>query len=175
VLATPGRLREYAKDGTLRPLDAALGRSKLADQYGPGWLDLMQATGPAGEDHYYAIIVKATLKCIVWYEPRRLPAAERAQLTSPDLNWDGLTGVAGRLAARGIPPWCMGMEDSSNSGWPGTDWIEDILLHQSGPAAYDRWIDGTLSWQSTPVRQAWRTWGRSSAPGWRGTGRHQRC
>jgi alpha-glucoside transport system substrate-binding protein len=53
----------------------------------------------------------------------------------------------------------MGLESTSDSGWPGTDWIEDILLHQSGPVAYQKWIDGTLPWTSPEVKGAWRRWG----------------
>jgi len=58
------------------------------------------------------------------------------------------------------------MEDSSNSGWPGTDWIEDILLHQAGPQVYEQWVAGTLPWTSAPVRQAWQTFGQvADTPG----------
>ena len=34
------------------------------------------------------------------------------------------------------PEWCVGLASQQTSGWPGTDWIEDILLHQAGPARY---------------------------------------
>jgi alpha-glucoside transport system substrate-binding protein len=54
----------------------------------------------------------------------------------------------------------MGMADGSRSGWPGTDWIEDIVLHQSGPAVYDRWLAGTMPWTSAPIMRAWQTFGR---------------
>jgi alpha-glucoside transport system substrate-binding protein len=166
VLSTPGQLSQYAAAGTLIPLDDALASARLASQYGPGWLRLMQEAGPAGARHYYAIIVKAALKSVIWYDPRQLPASDLAVLTSPHLTWGQLMGLSSSLAAGGTTPWCIGMEDSSSSGWPGTDWIEDILLHQSGPAAYDRWIAGTLPWTSAPVEQAWRTFGQiANTPG----------
>ena len=91
--------------------------------------------------------------------PRKLPARDGATLTSPHLTWAQLTGLAAGLAAGGTPPWCMGFEDSSSSGWPGTDWIEDILLHQFGPQAYDQWVQGRLPWTSQPVMRAWQTFG----------------
>ena len=60
----------------------------------------------------------------------------------------------------------MGLEDSSNSGWPGTDWIEDILLHQSGPQVYDQWVAGTLPWTSPLVVRAWQVFGQiANTPG----------
>ena len=166
VLATPGELGQDATAGTLVPIDGALDLTTMARQYGPGWLRLMQAAGPSGTRHYYAIIVKAALKSVIWYEPRQFPARDLGLLTSLGLTWSQLMGLARSLRAAGTSPWCMGMEDSSSSGWPGTDWIEDILLHQSGPQAYDRWVAGTLPWTSAPVVRAWQTFGQvADAPG----------
>jgi alpha-glucoside transport system substrate-binding protein len=166
VLATPGELDQYAKEGMLKPIDTALKSARLGGEYGPGWLKLMQTPGPSGATHYYAIIVKAALKSVIWYDPRKLPARDLALLTSPHLTWAQLTGLTARLAAGGTPPWCMGLEDSASSGWPGTDWIEDILLHQAGPQPYSHWIAGTLPWTSEPVVRAWQTFGEiAGAPG----------
>jgi alpha-glucoside transport system substrate-binding protein len=163
VLSRPGELRQDAADGTLVPIDGALDPGQLARQYEPGWLSLMQEKGPGGARHYYAIIVKAALKSVIWYDPRQFPARDLAQLTSPGLTWAGLMSLTKSLAKTGTTPWCMGLEDSSDSGWPGTDWIEDIVLHQSGPAVYDQWVAGTLPWTSAPIRQAWQAFGSLAA------------
>ncbi|MFF1378638.1 alpha-glucoside ABC transporter substrate-binding protein [Streptomyces sp. NPDC058308] len=56
------------------------------------------------------------------------------------------------------PAWCVGLASQATSGWPGTDWVEDILLHQAGPTAYTRWATGHLSWHDPRVRRAWTTW-----------------
>ncbi|MEU9190504.1 alpha-glucoside ABC transporter substrate-binding protein [Streptomyces sp. NPDC048484] len=67
------------------------------------------------------------------------------------------------------PTWCVGLASQATSGWPGTDWIEDILLHQAGPARYTEWATSRLSWRDPDVVRAWTTWaellaGRSGAP-----------
>jgi alpha-glucoside transport system substrate-binding protein len=166
VLATPGELQQYAASGALLPLDSALAPEQLSGQYGPGWLKLMQEAGPSGARHYYAIIVKAALKSVIWYDPQKLPAPDLAVLTSPHLTWQQLMAMSQSMAAAGTTPWCVGLEDSSSSGWPGTDWIEDILLHQSGPEVYDQWVAGTLPWTSAPVMSAWQTFGQiANTPG----------
>ncbi|MEU6993124.1 alpha-glucoside ABC transporter substrate-binding protein [Streptomyces sp. NPDC046465] len=64
----------------------------------------------------------------------------------------------GRSAA--APAWCVGLASQATSGWPGTDWVEDILLHQAGPAAYTQWATGHLSWHDPRVRRAWTTWAK---------------
>jgi len=58
------------------------------------------------------------------------------------------------------PPaaWCMAMGDDGSSGWPGSDWIEDLLLQQAGPGLYTRWATGHLPWTATHVETAWTTW-----------------
>ena len=160
VLASPGELREQAAAGTLVSLDRALDRKQLVNDYKPTWLDLMQAKGPSGQPHFYAIIVKAALKSAIWYSPRNLPPDARRMLTSPKLTWDRLNTLIEQLTATGRSPWCMGMEDTSNSGWPATDWVEDIVLHHAGRDTYDGWVAGTVPWTSPPIRRAWETFGR---------------
>ena len=160
VLATRGELTHFAAAGSLRPIDRALDLNAMASQYGPSWLRLMQAAGPSGSRHYYAIMIKATLKSLIWYDPAQFPARDLGLLKSPGLTWSKLMSLTNSLAAGGRSPWCMGMADGSRSGWPGTDWIEDIVLHQSGPAVYDRWLAGTMPWTSAPIMRAWQTFGR---------------
>ncbi|SRR5712691_5463647 len=163
VLATRGELSQLAASGSLEPLGGALDLKTMARQYGRGWLRLMRATGPAGKRHYYAIIIKATLKSLIWYDPAQFPARGLSQLTSPGLTWTRLMSLTNGLRATGKTPWCAGMADGSRSGWPGTDWIEDIVLHQSGPSVYDRWAAGALPWTSAPIVRAWQTFGQVAA------------
>lgn len=160
VVATPGVMHQYAAAGILVPIDKALDLQSMSRQYGTSWLQLMQATGPTGSRNYYAIIVKSALKSVIWYNPSQFPTSYLDLLTSPNLTWTELMSLTEHLEAAGTAPWCIGMADSSNSGWPGTDWIEDIVLHQSGPQVYDQWVDGTLPWTSAPIARAWQAFGQ---------------
>ncbi|MDJ0460670.1 hypothetical protein [Streptomyces sp. H27-C3] len=94
-----------------------------------------------GRTNTYWTPVKIDLKSVVWHYPER-PAGKGA--------------------------WCLGMGSGATSGWPGSDWIEDILLQQSGPSVYEDWATGALSWQDPEVRRAWKTWGRIITAGGRG-------
>lgn len=144
VLPNPGELARYADSGELKSLDGVLGEVP-----GAQWLPLQRLGTPS----YYTVVVKADLKSLIWYRPGTLPAP-------PPRTWAELVALSGDLAARGPSPWCLGMESQSTSGWPGTDWIEDILLRRSGPEVYQRFAAGELPWTSTEVRQAWEDWGR---------------
>ncbi|MEU5692440.1 hypothetical protein [Actinosynnema sp. NPDC020468] len=54
--------------------------------------------------------------------------------------------------------WCMGVGDASAPGWPGTDWVEDVLLRDAGPETYRDWASGKVAWTDDRVRAAWSTW-----------------
>lgn len=134
VLPGPGELASYARQGRLQPLDSLVRRSDF---------DAPWASRVAGRDNRlatYWVPIKTDLKSIVWYSTRR---------TDP-----------GGLAAAAADPasWCVGMGDGATSGWPGTDWLEDILLQQAGPRVYQQWATGDLPWTSRQVRRAWQTW-----------------
>ncbi|MGR8010011.1 extracellular solute-binding protein [Streptomyces hypolithicus] len=86
-----------------------------------------------GRKNTYWTPVKIDLKSVVWHYPDN-------------------------SARKGA--WCLGMGSGATSGWPGSDWIEDILLQKSGPALYEQWATGELPWNSREVRTAWETWGR---------------
>ncbi|MFD0683546.1 ABC transporter substrate-binding protein [Actinomadura fibrosa] len=143
VLANPGDLRSYAASGALRPVGGGAGS------------DLTTATGPDGARHPYGIVVKAAVKSLIWYNQAAIGPDLRARLAA-QTGWDGFAKAAAEI---GPKPWCLGFADTSNSGWPGTDWIEDLILHEAGPGPYDAWASGRLPWTSDEVRRAWQTFG----------------
>ncbi|ATL28505.1 extracellular solute-binding protein [Streptomyces formicae] len=104
------------------------GAAAAAARAYPPWAPALDLDGAR---HTYWVPLKVDLKSLVWSDE-------------------------GRSAAS--PDWCVGLASQATSGWPGTDWIEDILLHRSGPGAYARWATGRLSWRDPRVRAAWTTW-----------------
>ncbi|MEU8664904.1 hypothetical protein, partial [Actinoplanes philippinensis] len=42
----------------------------------------------------------------------------------------------------------------------GTDWIEDLVLHQAGPEVYQRWAAGQVPWTAPEIQRAWTAWGQ---------------
>ncbi|MFD0318140.1 extracellular solute-binding protein [Streptomyces flavalbus] len=104
-----------------------------ASEYGAPWSSAGHASGAV-----YWVPVKADLKSIVWYRHGNEPTPAPAPMES----------------------WCMGMGDDGASGWPGSDWIEDLVLQREGPDTYGDWALGRERWTAKPVRTAWEAWGR---------------
>jgi alpha-glucoside transport system substrate-binding protein len=154
VLPSPGELARHAGDGHLTPLDGVLDEKQLT-AYGSQWRQLLRL----GKDTIYVIPVKASLKSLIWFNPKALP--DRGQLST----LADLTELAKQRATDGVgPAWCLGLAAPPSSGWPGTDWIEEILLRQEGTGLYHDWVTGDLDWTSEPVKRAWTTWGTLVSP-----------
>ncbi|WNI26853.1 serine protease [Streptomyces sp. ITFR-16] len=98
-----------------------------------------------GMDKDLWVPLKVDLKSIVWYREGEKPQPYPAPLSS----------------------WCMAMGDDGASGWPGSDWIEDLILQQAGQGLYERWATGDLEWTAPQIVHAWSTWAALLAQGTR--------
>jgi alpha-glucoside transport system substrate-binding protein len=145
ILPTLGELHQYQQNGTLRRLDDAIGPQQK--EYSKKWLKIQKL----GTENLYGVVVKADLKSIIWFNSHILHPAVQ--------TWDQLVTVDATMPKKDGTTWCMGMGSTPVSGWPGTDWVEDILLHQFGTETYRQWASGTLSWKSPEVHRAWEDWG----------------
>lgn len=152
ILSSPATLAQYQQLGYLHPLTQVIGRQLSG--YDSQWRHIMTL----GTGTVYALPVKTELHNVVWYDPRHWPAGRPPAESAPP-TWPQLVSLDQLITSHGGTPWCVGLDSTPVSGWPATDWIGDILLHQSGTRAYQEWADGDLPWTSAPVKAAWRTWG----------------
>ncbi|WP_438490150.1 extracellular solute-binding protein [Streptomyces sp. S186] len=142
VLPSVGALDHYAVNGRLQPLGA------VTKDYREPFRGLATVHGKV-----YAVPVKADVKSLIWYNP----AATRTPPPSalPDLQ---------TRTRRNLGAWCLGLASGPTSGWPGADWIADLLLAGSGTGGqggrgdYEKWLSGNLTWNSPQVSRAWETW-----------------
>jgi len=149
-LPGPGQMAEFARAGKLIDLGSILNTAAMGQQYAADWLELGKVDGKQ-----VGIFIKASAKGFIWYDPQ----AWKAKGYEPPSDWDGLIELSRRMQQDGTAPWCIGLESGDASGWPGTDWLEDIVLRQAGPDVYDRWYRGEIKWTSPEIKQAWETWG----------------
>src|ERR1700738_3023703 len=126
----PGQMFDFAKNGQLKALDNVLDMSAMSQEYAPDWVKLGQYSGKT-----YSIFIKTALKGLVWYDPKFFDAKGY----KPVKTWDDLLALQTKIASSGTSPWCVGLESAATSGWPGSDWIKEIVLSQSGPQVYDDW------------------------------------
>jgi alpha-glucoside transport system substrate-binding protein len=146
----PGLMADMARSGYLFDLNEALGADYLSQAYNQSWLDSGMVDGTlVGMWH------NADVKSLVWY-PKA--AFEAAGYEIPQ-TWDELLALSDQIVADGNTPWCIGIESASATGWPATDWIEDIMLRTTSPENYDAWTTGELKFESPEVKNAFETMG----------------
>jgi len=143
-LPGPGLMREWYDSGALKALDF-VDFAKYESETPPGFA----ASGKASDDKLIGIFTKAAVKGLIFYNVAGYDGTE------PE-SWDALNGLD---PAPAEALWCIGFESGAASGWPGTDWIEDIVLRQSGPDVYDAWVGGEQKWTSPEIKQAFETLG----------------
>ena len=149
-LPGPGQMADFAKAGALKPLDDVLDMAAYKADTSPGLVALGTVDGKVT-----GVFIKAAVKGLIWYDPAVYTGGQPT-------TWDDLQSK-GKAAASAIggnaKPWCVALESGAASGWPGTDWIEDIVLRQSGPDIYDQWVAGTLKWSSPEIKAAFQAFG----------------
>jgi alpha-glucoside transport system substrate-binding protein len=143
-------MAEFAQRGALVDLSEVLDMDTFQRQYSQSWIDLGTANGQLA-----GIFIKASVKGLIWYNPK-VWDANGFEIPG---TWDEMMALSQQMADSGTAPWCIGLESGAASGWPGTDWLEDIVLRQAGPDVYDQWYQGQIAWTSPEIRQAWETWG----------------
>ncbi|MFE3187099.1 hypothetical protein ACFXKR_40610, partial [Streptomyces violascens] len=80
---------------------------------------------------------------------------ERSELVTAPRSGAVLCSARSAEGPAPLASWCIGMGDDGASGWPGSDWIEDLILQTAGPVLYERWATGALKWTDAPVVNAW--------------------
>lgn len=150
ILPQPGLMSDLAVDGQLVPITEAVDIHTLRRAYSDIWLDLGEVNG-----EIYGLWNRVSVKSLVWYRP----AAFEAKSYDIPKTWPELMALSDRIVADGGTPWCIGLESGAATGWPGTDWIEDILLRMAGPETYSQWINHQIPFNSPPVLAAFEEFG----------------
>ena len=126
----PGLLADLARAGAVLPAADQV-RANVDRWWSADW----RAYGTV-DGRLYAAPLTASVKSMVWYSPK-LFAEQGYQLPT---SWDDLLALSRQMVADGVTPWCAGIESGSATGWPVTDWLEDVVLRRSGAAVYDDWV-----------------------------------
>ena len=93
----------------------------------------------------------ANVKGYVWYSP----ASFAEWGVEVPTTWDELLELTATIQEKtGAAPWCAGFSSEAASGWPGTDWIEDLVLRQSGPEVYDQWVANEVKFTDPEIADA---------------------
>jgi alpha-glucoside transport system substrate-binding protein len=145
IFPQPGKLADFAREGFIFPLAANV--DAAVDEY---WAEGYQGYGNV-DGTQYGVPVKTDLKSLVWYQPDRFEADGYEVPTT----YDEFTALVEEMAAADGPkPLCVGIESGQATGWTFTDWVEELVLRQSGGDVYDQWVANEIPFDDPQIVEA---------------------
>ena len=148
ILPQPGLIADLASKGFIAPLGDET-KNWLNDNYAAGssWVNLGTYKGKDGADALYAFPYKIDVKSLVWYSPDTFAdAGYEVPQTMEELK-----ALTDKIVADGGTPWCIGLGSGGATGWPATDWVEDMMLRTQSPETYDKWIKHEIAFNDPAV------------------------
>lgn len=144
MIPQPGMMQNFAESGYILPLPEKV-VSRINANYASVWKDLGSYKGKT-----YGVFHRVNAKSFVWYNKKEW--AKRGY--SIPATWDELRALEAQMVKDGITPWTVGFESGAASGWPGTDWLEDMMLRCAGPDIYDKWVNHEIAFDDPAVQKA---------------------
>ncbi len=148
VFPQPGLAADMASRGFLTPLADGTG-DWVRENYAAGqsWVDLGTYADENGTDRLFGFFYKVDVKSLVWYVPENF---EDAGYEVPG-TMEELRALTDQIVADGETPWCIGLGSGGATGWPATDWVEDLMLRTQAPEVYDAWVTNDLPFNDPKV------------------------
>ena len=143
-LPGPGEMAQFARGGSLKTLDDVLDLNTYKADTVPALVDLGTVDGKIA-----GVFIKTSVKGFIWYNTKNYSGDVPA-------NWDAVMATD-KGGADSL--FCVGLESGADSGWPGTDWVEDFVIRQSGPEVYDSWVAGQTKWTDPAIKSAFEAFG----------------
>jgi alpha-glucoside transport system substrate-binding protein len=156
VLPQPGLIADLAGKGLLAPLTDA-DKAWMVENYGAGqsWVDIGTSKDKDGKPQFFGFSYKTDVKSLVWYSPDNF---KDAGYEVPK-TMEELIALSDKIVADGGKPWCIGLGSGGATGWPATDWIEDIMLRTQTPDVYDKWVTNEVKFTDPAVTGAFDIFG----------------
>lgn len=151
VFPQPGLASGMAARGFMAPLKEGTS-DWIKENYAAGqsWVDLGTFKNKDGADELFGFFYKVDVKSLVWYSPENF---EDAGYEIPE-TMEELKALSDQIVADGETPWCIGLGSGGATGWPATDWVEDMMLRTQAPDVYDKWVSNEIKFDDPAVVEA---------------------
>ena len=151
LLPQPGAVLAQAQSGNALSLeDLGYNIDDLNATFGDYFVSLGEYQG-----EHYGLPTNSNWKSLIWY-PKK--AFDDAGYEIPT-TWDELMALSDQIVADGGTPWCVGFESGTATGWPATDWVEDIVLATAGQDTYTQWVNHEIPFTDPAIKTAVQDFG----------------
>jgi alpha-glucoside transport system substrate-binding protein len=150
LLPQVGTVGERVDVGAVALEDMGFDIAELEDNFGDYFMSLAEVDG-----QHYGVPTNINLKSMIWYPKDNF---DDAGYEVPE-TWDDLMALTDQIKDDGGTPWCVGYESEGSTGWPATDWMEDIMLRTAGTDVYDQWVNHEIPFNDPAVQNAAEVFG----------------
>ncbi|MBB5633449.1 alpha-glucoside transport system substrate-binding protein [Cryobacterium mesophilum] len=151
IFPQPGLLGDLASRDLIQPAPDEV-KANVEKYWSKDWANYGTTDGVL-----YGAPLMASVKGFIWYSPKQF--ADNGW-TVPT-TWQELLDLTQKMRDKlGTAPWCAGFGSDAATGWPGTDWIEDLVLRQAGPETYDKWVSHDVKFSDPAIKAAFDSLGK---------------
>lgn len=150
IFPQPGLMGDLASRDYIQPASDGV-KANVEKYWSKDWAGYATKDGTL-----YGAPLMASVKGFIWYSPAKF--AEWG--VEVPTTWDELLAVTKTIQEKtGKAPWCAGFGSDAATGWPGTDWVEDLVLRQAGPDTYDKWVSHEVPFSDPAIKKAFDSLG----------------
>jgi alpha-glucoside transport system substrate-binding protein len=148
LIPQPGLLKQMVQSGAAKKPPAQTVANEA--NWNSSWKSYGSVNGT-----FYAAPSSANMKTMVWYSPKYFAAHHYTVPTT----WAQLMALSNKIVSdnNGAKPWCGGLSSGTASGWPATDWLEEVVLGTFGGQVYDDWISHKIKFSDPQIQTAMKT------------------
>jgi alpha-glucoside transport system substrate-binding protein len=151
IFPQPGLLADMATRGYLKEAPDAV-KANVESGWTEDWANYGTVDGKL-----YGAPLMASVKGWIWYSPSFF---EENGYEIPT-DWQGMLDLTAQIQKdTDKAPWCIGFGSDAATGWPGTDWVEDLVLRQSGTDVYDKWVANEVPFTDPAIKSAFDEFGK---------------
>jgi alpha-glucoside transport system substrate-binding protein len=147
----PGLLAAAISTGKVKPVSSAT-ESSVKSNFSTDWQGYVTSGGKM-----YGTPMDASVKGFVWYTPADFT---KWGISVPKTYSDLVSDVGKIQSKTGKPAFCAGFNSGTASGWPGADFLAEIVLSSAGPTTYDNWVKGTTKFTDPSIDKAFTLLGQ---------------
>lgn len=147
----PGLLAAAIQSGKVSKVSAET-EASVKKNFSQDWQGYVTSGGAM-----YGTPLDASVKGYIWYSPADFT---KWGITVPK-SYDELVSDIGKIeAAKGGAPFCAGWNSGTASGWPGADFLAEVVLSSAGAKTYDAWVKGDTKFTDPAIDKAFTLMGQ---------------
>ena len=157
LVPQPGLIAQMVATGQAVAAPASV-TNNINRYWSKSWRNLGSVNGT-----FYAAPNSANMKSFVWYSPKLFA---KYGYTVPT-TWTAMMAQSDKMAAAGQTAFCGGIGSGGATGWPATDWLEEVVVREAGATVYNNWITHKVKFSDAPIIHAMNT-----VLGWMGNSKY---